>query len=1214
MNIEDIFTKKLNRNINGVVKAEQTDNENAFVELDEYVITKELYKHFSAFFEAYAPAVGSDRRQVENKIGVWVSGFFGSGKSHFIKILSYLLANRNVTQNGINRNALSFFEEKVTDAMLLADMRKAVQNPTEVILFNIDSRANADDREDAILKVFLKVFNERVGYCADFPHVAHLERELDQRGQYQAFKNAFADITGSTWEAERDVYDFYRDQLAQALSVATGQSEESARQWAEQFDHNFPLDITNFCKWVKEYLDAEEGRNILFMVDEVGQFIGKNTQMMLKLQTITENLGTICGGRAWVIVTSQADIDVAIGGMDRRDGMDFSKIQGRFPTRLQLSSSNTSEVIQKRLLTKTEPAAYALQAIYAEKGDILRNQLGFDANTKGRLKAYTQPAEFVDIYPFVPWHFPLVQKVFESIRTKGATGKHLAMGERSLLAAFQSAAMQVCTEGLDTLIPFWRFYAPIEGFLEPAVKRTIEQADDIGLYDYDVQLLKTLFLIRYVDELSSTLDNLVTLTIDRIDADKIALRNQLEGSLRRLEDRMLIARNGEEYLFLTNEEKEIENEIRNVDVEYTTINKSLAKIIFDDLLKNRKYRYPENKKDFDISRFCNGHPLDGATVNDLVVKIITPLDTEYTRLNDDYTCMPYTAEGTGCILIRLGEDARVWKDLEVAVKTDIFVRNQSGQRPEQASIIAEKSRENQHRERTLAASIERLLAEADVYALGAKLPKKSANPTAIVDEACKYVIDNSFGKMKLIRPVDAEIATREIRELLNSEENTQLDIDIPVLETNREASKQIEIWVSENIGSHKPIYLRDVIYQFGHRPYGWLESDVKLLVAALARSGKINFTVQNNPISLKQAWEYFDSIRKYSELRLLKVRVHDDKQRIKVAQLMKSVADESFNERDEKSLSQHIRLTLAGWEREYSSYQATSKTGKFPGEKEILEGLRLIKSLQSQKEDYALIEKISEETGALKKFADEREDLSDFYGDQFQTWQQLTAAMNGSFSANRSALEKEPAALKALNELHSIYQMVAPYDFLRRIVPLIEEVQSVNQRLLAEARQHALERIDIRITEVKTQMQQSHAPDPLLNQALRPMQQSRERVAAMQSIPEIFNEQNEARAQQENAEKLLNSWIDELVKKQKAAANASRAEEPVPAFVVNNAETKTTPPPVLKKTVSISATREMRKAIDGDVMETTEQMEKALEQLRETLLIALNAGDRIRLQ
>ncbi len=106
-------------------------------------------------------------------MGVWVSGFFGSGKSHFIKILSYLLANREVSHNGVTRNALSFFEEKIDDALLLADIRKSVQHPTDVVLFNIDSRANVEDGVDAILKVFLKVFNELAGYCGDFPHIAH---------------------------------------------------------------------------------------------------------------------------------------------------------------------------------------------------------------------------------------------------------------------------------------------------------------------------------------------------------------------------------------------------------------------------------------------------------------------------------------------------------------------------------------------------------------------------------------------------------------------------------------------------------------------------------------------------------------------------------------------------------------------------------------------------------------------------------------------------------------------------------------------------------------------------------------------------------------------------------------------------------------------------------------------------------------------------------
>ena len=160
-------------------------------------------------------------------------------------------------------------------------------------------------------------------------------------------KDKFSELTGRSWRDERDACDFYRDQLSESLAHASGQSLESARQSIEKLEENFPLSIRNFSKWVNQYLDREGDKTLLFMVDEVGQFIGKNTQMMLKLQTITEDLGMYCKGRAWVVVTSQAEIDTVIGGMDKRDGDDFSKIQGRFTTKLQLSSSNTSEVIPK---------------------------------------------------------------------------------------------------------------------------------------------------------------------------------------------------------------------------------------------------------------------------------------------------------------------------------------------------------------------------------------------------------------------------------------------------------------------------------------------------------------------------------------------------------------------------------------------------------------------------------------------------------------------------------------------------------------------------------------------------------------------------------------------------------------------------------------------------------------------------------------------------
>lgn len=323
MQIRELFTKQLDRPINGVVKAEQLDEQIIWTELDEYVVTRELDRHLRHFFETYLPGVSHpDDPNVAGKIGIWVSGYFGSGKSHFIKILSYLLDNKKAVNNGQTKAAIEFFKEKISDPLLYGDIHAAVNRNTEVILFNIDSRADTEDKEDAILKVFLRVFNERLGYCADHPHIAHLERELDSRGQYEPFKAKFAELTGSSWEEQRDAYGFCRDEMAKAWAYATGQSDASSVQSMENLESMFTLDIANFCKWVREYLDRSDpsgdSKRMVFLVDEVGQFIGNNTQMMLKLQTITENIGTACGGRAWVIVTSQEDIDAVLGDLSAK--------------------------------------------------------------------------------------------------------------------------------------------------------------------------------------------------------------------------------------------------------------------------------------------------------------------------------------------------------------------------------------------------------------------------------------------------------------------------------------------------------------------------------------------------------------------------------------------------------------------------------------------------------------------------------------------------------------------------------------------------------------------------------------------------------------------------------------------------------------------------------------------------------------------------------
>ncbi|NNE35949.1 MAG: BREX system P-loop protein BrxC, partial [Rhodothermales bacterium] len=342
MRIAKLFEKDITRPINGVVKADQLDPRSVWQELDEFVVTRELDKHFRDFFSCYCEGIDNlGDPDVAGKVGVWVSGFFGSGKSHFIKVLSYLLENRPHTYEGQTRQAVEFFESKIQDAMLFGDIKRAVATSTDVILFNIDNKADSSAGRDAILAVFLKVLNELQGYSPDHPHIAHMERYLESKGRFDAFKKAYREASGGDWTDERDAYQFHRDQVIAALAGTLGQSAESCEAWVDNADSDFSLTVENLARWVKSYLDVRGAEHrLIFLVDEVGQFIGQDTHLMLNLQTITEELGTVCNGRAWIVVTSQEDIDAVLGELNASRANDFSKIQGRFKTRLSLSSAN----------------------------------------------------------------------------------------------------------------------------------------------------------------------------------------------------------------------------------------------------------------------------------------------------------------------------------------------------------------------------------------------------------------------------------------------------------------------------------------------------------------------------------------------------------------------------------------------------------------------------------------------------------------------------------------------------------------------------------------------------------------------------------------------------------------------------------------------------------------------------------------------------------
>ncbi|MFN7137878.1 MAG: BREX system P-loop protein BrxC [Limisphaerales bacterium] len=1112
MQIQELFKRNIFRSINGVVKAEQLDDSVVWQELDEFVVTKELDQHLRKFFGAYIEAIdNANDPNITGKIGVWISGFFGSGKSHFIKVLSYLLSNRKLSANSGTRHTVEFFESKIQDALLYGEIKRSVSTSTDVILFNIDSKADAKGGGDAILSVFLRVFNERLGYSGDHPHIAHMERYLDGKGKLSKFHSAYKTVTGHDWLDERDAYAFNRDAVIKALSTALDQSDEASAKWFDKAEENFVLTSENLAKWVKEYLDSKGPKHrLMFLADEVGQFIGTDSQRMLKLQTITEDMGTVCGGRAWIVVTSQEDIDAVLGEMKKGMANDFSKIQGRFKTRLSLSSANVDEVIQERLLEKNKETKPGLLKLHTEKGDILKNQLSF-TNTGMTFKSYRDGEDFVRNYPFIPYQFQLVQKIFEAIRKAGATGLHLSRGERSILDAFQSAGQTSAKSAIGVLVPLYHFYPSIESFLDTSVKRTIDQAAaNPSLECFDIQLLQVLFLIRYVEEIKGNVNNLVTLCVPEIDADRLALRRHIEESLQRLEKETLISRSGDVYFFLTNEERDINREIKGVDLSSAEEAKILGELIFEDVLRGqRKHRYSVNGKDFAYNRLCDFHPVGNRYENDLNIAVISPLQDDY-QLFDNARCLLESTKDGGQILIRLNDNESLGRELRTYIKTEKYVgrKNDGSQPTTTVRILRECAEENRKRRERLVSLLATVLVEGKFYAAGQSLENKSTDPASAVAHAFEYLIRNTFPKMGYLKHLNSE-PQREMQAVLRSNDIGQQSMVLNDATGNVEALNEVRTYVNLCTQASRQIVLHEMIEnKFALRPYGWPDLEILLIVSRLVVLGEISLVMNGAVIATEKVFGEISAPAKWRKITVVQRRTVDTKLLQATRTLGKSLFSEMGPE-GEEPLFQFLSGKLKTWETALQTYKPLAETGNYPGAENITEGLRTIAKASSEQDSYKFIERFNALKAELEDLADNYHELEHFYDNQKPTWEKLRKAVE-KFQLNRLELERDQKAASALKRMQEILSAPSPYGLIKEADGLISTVSAVNSLLVTQRRGEVLKGVDSRIGELRQELETIKADTDLRCHCLQPLETLRKQVESTESIAHIAQAEHEA--------------------------------------------------------------------------------------------------------
>lgn len=1202
MNIKELFLKPIDRPINGVVKADQMDAASVWQELEEYVVTRQISEYLRKFFDAYLAAIDRPHdAAITDRMGVWVSGFFGSGKSHFIKILSYLLENieaRN-PETGNKRNAAQFFDHnKIKDAMLHADIQRAVQGTADVILFNIDAKADSKTDRDAILQVFLRVFNEKLGFSGDSPHIADMERHLVAKGSFETFKAAFAASNGSTWEKERDAVDFLRDDVVGALAPALKMTPASAGQWFDNARDNYRINIEGFAKVVKDYLATQPANHkVIFLVDEVGQFIGASSPLMLSLQTITEQLGTQCKGRAWVIVTSQADIDAAIGDTNLARSQDFSKIQGRFHTRLSLASSNTDEVISERLLFKTEAAHVLLRDMFASKSDVINNQLSFVGNSVS-LRGYKDAAEFVATYPFAPYQFTLLQKIFESIRKVGATGKHLSQGERSLLDAFQAAAVKNSPKGTDVLVPLYDFYSSIESFIDGAAKRSIDQApENPSLQPYDSQLLKAMFLIRYIpDIVKPTIDNLATLCIDQIDADKLALKRKIQESLTRLEQQRLVSRNGDLWFFLTNEERDVAREIGHVDVSAAEKSRALAELIFDEILGSQtKVRHRDNKSDYEFNRLLDGAPWRQAN-HALSFEVVTPLGDDYERLQPAKCIL----RSNDRALVRLAEGERLDIELALYLQIEKYIISPKADNatPSLKRILADRKDENRERRLRLVHQLSALITSGDFYALGQTVQIKAAGPDRVLDELLNYLITNTYSKLPYLK-VRQPDPQGEIKAVLASDDITQHGLTLTGEKGNAQAVKEVREYL-QLAASQNRVLLSDVVDRFAGIPWGWKpEWETVLLIARLFMAGEIKLMLEGSDLDPASAADPLTKSARFKQVSILKRKTADAGSLKRARELYKDLFQKMGRE-EEDSLVADFRARFTEWQADLKSYALTAATPHHPGKADIEAALTRINQQLSMRDSFAFIEALLTAKADWLDVADDIQDLVTFYKTQITAWRKLLDGLRG-FADNRDALNKVPTAATALTNLIQIRDSQKPYGQINRIEPLLAAVNGVNEALIQAKREKALLSIDDKLAEVQTKLDAAGATPELSNKALHTLQDIKKRIANQTSIAQILLLQGTGGEAMDDAINLIEAAAVKPTHKVAAPGDTATV------LVTGNPNV---PAPVAKTTCVIRAAE----LSDKTYLETEAEVDVFVTKLKEALLATVRAGQIARIQ
>ncbi len=590
--IGDLLSRDLKQDIEEIIKVDQYDEETVYSEIVEYVATDRIKGHFLDILRAIAEAPSEPHEGV----GIWISGFFGSGKSSFAKNLGNVLANPLVM--GVSYSELfkaQLNEPRISEYVDFINTK----TPLEVIMLDISKASEVKRGDELIAEIVYRALLSKLDYAMDYD-IADLEIELEEEGNLDRFIDLCPEVNGIEWKRARKGAKKinYASALLNRMDPGLFPRPDT---WAISLRRN-TLTIERVVERAFDLMERRRpGKGLVFIIDEVGQYVARNAERIEDLRALVEQFGKVSKNRlkakravspVWIAVTSQEKLDEVVAAIDSKR-VELAKLQDRFKYRIDLAPSDIREVATRRVLAKRDEAVPLLESIYDESQGQLNLALRLERTAK---KCEVKRDEFVQCYPYPPHFVEISIDIMSGIRLQLGADRHLGGSNRTIIKQAHemlvSERTRLAEKPVGTLVTIDKIFDIVEGNLSTEKRK--EMADIFDKFDEGSmvsRVAKVVCLLDPIKDLPRTEANIAACLVDEI--GRQAPLADVRDALKRLFDAKFVRETEDGWKLQTPQEIIWETERRSLEPRPRDRNELLREAlghIFDEPgLKNYRF-------------------------------------------------------------------------------------------------------------------------------------------------------------------------------------------------------------------------------------------------------------------------------------------------------------------------------------------------------------------------------------------------------------------------------------------------------------------------------------------------------------------------------------------------------------------------------------------------------------------------------------------------